>query len=270
MESLNSSILSGVRSATSGWVFSKRLPQPFDRASMLVAPRADLGHLRIGWGSPMRTLFHVVDLCVRPGDVVWDVGSNLGAFSIAAAVRAGRDGAVYSIEADPRYASLQQRSAMSLDPSCASMSILCAAAGDRAGLQDFVVVRKGHARNHLAGVSGNEAGEEEFRRPVVCLTLDSLLDSWRTPSVVKIDVESAEHLVLRGSARLLREVRPRIYLESSHENHDELDSVLRERGYRYFKLAGSAWTPTDSLAFNSLVVPEERAGDIPGDVRSVS
>jgi hypothetical protein len=47
---------------------------------------------------------------VRPGDVVWDIGANVGLFSFAAAAPAGSAGKIVSFEADVWLAVLLRRS----------------------------------------------------------------------------------------------------------------------------------------------------------------
>ena len=70
--------------------------------------------------------------------------------------------------------------------------------------------------------------------PVRAFTLDHLVfrDGLPAPTVMKIDVEGAEHAVLRGATRLLTEKRPLIFL-STHgpQVHTECCRLLAGLGY---------------------------------------
>jgi hypothetical protein len=64
------------------------------------------------------------------------------------------------------------------------------------------------------------------------------LDSWclangvTFPNVMKIDVEGAELLVLRGAKRILRESRPKLFIEAhSRVLASEVLNLLHEQGY---------------------------------------
>lgn len=72
----------------------------------------------------------VVDKYVKPGMNVWDVGSNLGILSFCAASRATASGKIYSVEADPKYAEIQNMTARGLPTSYAPVTPLCAAVSD--------------------------------------------------------------------------------------------------------------------------------------------
>jgi FkbM family methyltransferase len=62
------------------------------------------------------------------------------------------------------------------------------------------------ASNHLAEVDGTtQAGGSRGAQPAICLTLDSLLDYFPAPSVLKMDVESHEVAVLQGASRVLQQ-----------------------------------------------------------------
>lgn len=181
-----------------------------------------------------------------------------GTLSFAAAVRAGATVRIYSIEADPRYAELQSRSARLLSQRCAPVSVLCAAAADTVGLLELVDSKRGHARNHLSIVAGNDAGADECRRSVIAVSLDWLLERWPQPDLVKIDVEGAELLALAGASTLLSRARPVLYIECSDANRDHASSILGAHGYRFFRLrADGAETPMDRCEFNTIAVPSD-------------
>ena len=92
---------------------------------------------------------------------------------------------------------------------------------------------------------------------VPTLTLDTLLEHFDAPSVVKIDVEGAEHLVLQGAAGLLRDVRPALIVEVGSEAREAATRVLREAGYTLFDgdLPAGERQEIPACAFNTLAVP---------------
>jgi len=64
------------------FVYPKQLPKSFGGASIYVSPRADRRVLYPGWKKRAGDLMIVADKNVNKGDVVWDIGGNLGIFSI--------------------------------------------------------------------------------------------------------------------------------------------------------------------------------------------
>src|SRR6056297_2081472 len=97
------------RKVTGPFLFRKRLPRRFGNGKILVTTRSDIRLMVPGWKSSADDLVRVVDLYVKQGDVVWDIGSNLGILSFCSSLRCGESGRVYSLEADTRYADMQSR-----------------------------------------------------------------------------------------------------------------------------------------------------------------
>jgi hypothetical protein len=73
-----------------------------------------------------------------------------------------------------------------------------------------------------------------WRMPAGGLTLDSLLESLGPPNFVKIDIEGAELLALKGATRLLDEARPALYIEVGSTHATEVSRILTEARYRIF------------------------------------
>ena len=251
-------LIQSIRRLTADYLFQKTLPQKFGSGKIYVTSRSDIRLLFPGLEKVAADLFWVADNYLSAGNVVWDIGSNLGIFAFCAAAKVGRSGRVFSLEADPRYADIQHRSLKNISGQAGEMSILCAAAADQLGLLELVIPKKGHARNHLNVVAGNSAGEAESKKQVVTLTLDYLLDYWSAPQFVKIDVEGAEVLVARGGSKLFSEVRPAGYIECAPENADALTTFFRDRDYRFFSLGPRGEEVSiDRLVFNTILKPGE-------------
>lgn len=83
-----------------GRVLKRHLPREFGGGSVYVTPDAALRFWRQNLYKADPMLFDAARELVRPGDVVWDVGANVGLFSFATAALAGPTGQVLAIEPD--------------------------------------------------------------------------------------------------------------------------------------------------------------------------
>ena len=96
----------------------------------------------------------------------------------------------------------------------ARVEILEAAVSSESGSESFRIAARGRASNALGGVSGSsQMGGVRKDISVNCVTLDELLDRFRTPDLIKLDIEGAELSALNGRQKILNSVRPQIYFE---------------------------------------------------------
>jgi FkbM family methyltransferase len=248
-----------------GVVLTRRLPRQFGGDAIYVSPDASLRHWRLNMRKIDPQLFAVLPRIVKRGDVVWDVGANVGLFSFAAAALAGQTGSVVAIEPDAWLVLLLRRSAAAASPQRAKVEVLPAAVGERVGLAQFNIARRGRAASHLAGLGRVQAGGSRETTTVVLVTLDWLLDQFPAPRVLKIDVEGAENLVIRGAKRMLNDVRPVIVCEVGRVLIDEVSCTLAAARYEIVDLDADGSTPVspDRDFWNILARPAEsvtRAG----------
>ena len=193
---------------------------------------------------------------VRPADQVWDVGANVGLFTFAAAHLAGPRGGVVAMEPDTFLVSLLRRSVSDGQRDAAPVEVLGCAVADAAGIAELSIAGRGRASNHLSSVPGaSQQGDRRESIQVMTVSLDWLLEHRPPPAVVKIDVETAESLVLQGSQRLLSQVRPVILLEVSRSNSEAVTQTLRRADYRLFEWSGEKGEEVDLAAPNTLALP---------------
>lgn len=179
----------------------------------LVAPvfRREIAFLR--YAQP--ALSPVLQVFLRPGDCFFDVGANVGFYSLIAASLVGSTGLVHAFEPVPftceSFCRLVDFNRLS------NVRINQVAVGASAGhvVMDFDLHAPG-----LAHVRRN--GGKDASLPFVDLvTLDTYVQNSGVPRLVKVDVEGYEEQVIVGSQHLLSEHHPGLLLE--------MDPLLRQR-----------------------------------------
>jgi FkbM family methyltransferase len=192
---------------------------------------------------------------------VWDVGAHRGLFSLMCA----RNGAERVLAIEPSAANLGAlREHLTANAAWGRrIEILHAAISDRDGDIEFVVNSDGAVCQIRAdGVAQYDQGPSAFHVTVPSWTLDSLLGRRISPPVlVKIDVEGAEALVLRGAARLLSEHRPAILMEVHNASAGrQAIELLTRAGYRSWQIGvngGLVPVPAD-FAYGHVLARAER------------
>lgn len=147
---------------------------------------------------------------LHEGDVVLDIGANIGSLALVAAQCVGTRGRVIAVEPLARNRVLLARAAQANGFS--QVELIAAAASDRAGELELSThpTTSNSATPAASGPRLRAAGGEMLRVPVV--VLDDALDLPRL-DVVKIDVEGMEPLALRGLERHIARHRPVIVSE---------------------------------------------------------
>lgn len=147
---------------------------------------------------------------ISDGDTVVDVGANVGWFSMLAARLVGPTGRVLAIEPNPANCRLVERSAA--DNGFAQITVLAVAASDRSGMA-ALETDGSNGRMILLDRAPASALSCSFVVPLE--PLDELVRraGLERVDVLKIDVEGAEALVLRGASDILARHRPAIVCE---------------------------------------------------------
>jgi FkbM family methyltransferase len=174
---------------------------------------------------------------VRPGAVVYDVGANIGFFSLLAARLAGPAGRVEAFEPIARSATAVAVNAR-LNGLSGAIGVRAVAVGEAAGMAELLVNRE-HSWSHLADRGEHPQARARVGVPVV--GLDAMIERGEIapPDVVKIDVEGSEGAVLRGLARTLA-ARPVVVIVELHETNAEVAGLLGALGYELDNLDGTA------------------------------
>jgi FkbM family methyltransferase len=245
-------------------VFTRRLPAASGRGLIRVSGR--VGGLKYLFKSAKQwypELLTVAETLVLRDSHVWDVGANVGLFSKAAAFHAGPGGSVLSIEADLDAVALLAATAKRKSNAESKVTVLPVAIADTQGVVTFAIARRARAANAISGFGSSQTGGLSELRTLPCMTLDSLLPHFPPPDVLKIDVEGAELLVLKGGLRVLGHVRPRIYCEVGTATRAEVCEFLLRLGYEVWNGSGynhRVRNPVDDETSNIVALPVMKAG----------
>jgi FkbM family methyltransferase len=181
---------------------------------------------------------------IREGDVVFDIGANVGA--ICNEIGIGRNNiTVKAFEPQADLAPLIVVSAALNDLDC--IEVFPVAVGDHTGTA--CLHRPAHAL-HASISTARSNNRADTECPMV--SLDEVVRSGRlpVPNFMKIDVEGGELSVLRGAKWLISEHRPVIVFEANdncarlgYSRDDLFQQITSLAEYRFFEVA-----PGDTLA----------------------
>jgi FkbM family methyltransferase len=172
---------------------------------------------------------------VRPGAVVYDVGANIGFFSLLAARLTGPDGRVEAFEPVPASAAAARANATLND--LAGITVHEAAVGDRDGVEVLLVTGE-RSWSHLAALGWHPRTERQISVRLLALDEEISRGALPPPDVVKIDVEGSETAVLHGLAKTLGSRDVTVICEL-HETASEVLGVMAELGYSVENLDGA-------------------------------
>ena len=235
-----------------GRVLNRRLPADLGACPIVVSPDATLQLWKRRLASD---LFDFAREFVHPGCTIWDIGANVGLFTIAAAHRAGPAGRVVSVEADIWLAELLQRSADMQAVTSAPIQVIHVAVSNSIALKAFHIARRGRASNFLSDAPGrSQTGGIRHTRHVVSITLDWLLEKCPIPDVIKIDVEGAELDVLLGGLNTITQAKPVILCEVGYQQ-DEITELFLAHGYSLYDWDSHPREQVSHACFNTLALP---------------
>ena len=181
-----------------------------------------------------------------PGDLVLDVGANIGNHTLYLAAVAGCR--VMAFEPNPALCDAL-RSSLSLNPALPEVTVHACGLGRDVGSAAFTDGRT------------DNLGARRLKPGIGTIPLQTL-DAMAPPTpvrVIKIDVEGMELDVLAGAARTIRRDRPLLYVECITErDFREVSRVLDGHDYCYWATFNA--TPTHLFVAAESVSIEQRIG----------
>jgi len=160
---------------------------------------------------------------LKRGGVMWDIGANVGFYTLLASHRAGPTGRVVAFEPLPEnLVYLRRHLGMN---GCRNVLVLDLAVSDHDGASLF----KRGGSSSSGGIA--EGGDV----PVTVAALDHLWESGQigSPDMIKMDIEGAEYQALQGATKVLASCAPVIFLATHGARvHKDCCDLLLRAGYK--------------------------------------
>jgi FkbM family methyltransferase len=168
----------------------------------------------------------IINQIIKKGDVILDIGANIGLMTIPFSKMVGQNGKVMSYEPQPEiYRILCGNIAINNLTNVYAHNL---AVGDNNNPLFIPKIDYGKS-NNFGGISLQNSGETKINQiKIDDLSLDKL-------NFMKIDVESMELNVLNGSYYTIKKHRPVIYVENDRkENSPDLLEFLLSENYNCY------------------------------------
>ncbi len=172
---------------------------------------------------------------LKLGDTFIDVGAAFGVYSLTASKCISKNGKVFSLEpAIDTYMALQKNILIN---GAENITALQLAAADKSG-KALLIHHPDHSRNILSRADSAEDSEQ-----VLTISLDEMIQKYglKEVAMVKIDVEGAEELVLKGAQNLMQRCKPIIIFEINPAGAESLSlapdgawQLLVSEGYSFY------------------------------------
>jgi FkbM family methyltransferase len=169
-----------------------------------------------------------------PGDTFVDAGANIGFFSIFAARLVGLTGKVIAIEMMPYMAAIL-RSHAALNE-CSNIQVVETAVSDRGG--DHVDAWVVEGRSGVTSIV-SPLVDEARRVPVRTRALEDILAGEERVALMKLDLEKAELLALRGAGNALEKIETIVFEQLLGEG--DAAEFLESRGFTVKPIGGSSF-----------------------------
>jgi FkbM family methyltransferase len=189
-------------------------------------PRTGQSYLR---GEAETIIQNILVERLRPGMVFYDLGANIGLFSLLAARLVSPTGRVISFEPDPDTAARLERNIAR--NGYQNTTVIQAGVWSTTEKRSFKVADASSPDHGVGRFTAEEADGKNIL--VECVALDDFVRNVPAPDAIKCDVEGAEIEVLRGAKKVLQEHKPWIICElHSEANRVTFGNILNESGYR--------------------------------------
>jgi len=160
----------------------------------------------------------ILESMINEGNLVFDVGANIGDLTLNMAKKLGTEGKVYAFEPDPtNFEILKQNISRN---SLKNIQLNNIGFGSESGsFQLHRIDDRNRGRNRILPNENDSTNSSSVK----ISTIDNFVAENNISSIdlIKIDVEGFEYNVLKGAKNTLKQLKPKLFVEISSENLHE-------------------------------------------------
>ena len=198
------------------------------RGKFLVNPNDTfIGSSLIAYGEWGEAEVRLFDQLLKPGDVVVEVGANIGSHTIPLSKVVGQTGVVHAFE--PQRLVHQMLNANLALNDCFNVFPYRTAVGATEGHVDICNIPPYHPLNYGNIVIGMDYGGDSAMERVPLITIDRL-DVTRL-DLLKVDAEGMDLQVLQGAIVSIQKHRPAIFTEATPASASAITTFFEKLGY---------------------------------------
>lgn len=165
-------------------------------------------------------------LSLNENDILWDIGGNIGLYSIYAASL--KKCQVYSFEPESQNYALLNRN-IKLNKLEKFIKSYCIGVSDKSGLNSLKV------SSFNVGSSGHNLDDIEINfQGCVTYSIDNLVDlGLPCPTHLKIDVDGLDHIIVYGAKKVLSNIKS-ILIELDTSNEEQMKVIEFLENYDFY------------------------------------
>jgi FkbM family methyltransferase len=177
---------------------------------------------------------------LRSGDTFVDVGAHIGYYTLKAASTVGASGRVLAIEPNPR--TLEQLKDNVQASNATAVTIFPFACSDSEGILElFAAPSVNTGESSLSRLNASQEGAAVVSYKVRARPLDDIVREANVSrvDVIKVDVEGAEYVVMKGGSATLSRFHPLLIaevvddqLKAMGSSVEKLNALLNSLGYK--------------------------------------
>jgi FkbM family methyltransferase len=185
----------------------------------------------------------------KKGDIIYDIGANIGAVSLVSALHLKKDCKIYSFEPLPSTFSMLFKNIMinSCDKVIVPLNI---------ALSNKVEITQFNLSSIESGTSGHSVGNstsgEGKSLTVLTQTLDNLIDCYHIEQAdhIKIDVDGIDYEVLLGGEKnILNKSTLKTILIEKNDKEEQIRSLLKKYSFIEVELKDPGRTKYENIGF---------------------
>ncbi len=193
--------------------------------------------LRLGWGKRKESVEYIYHLgyLVHEGDVVIDIGANLGYYTRTLSRLVGPSGKVYAVEPVPPIFEVLNANTRR----CRNVELMNVALGRENST--ITMANNTVSEQGYFGTGQNFVQREHTADAIEFTAImqrgSELFSPLQRLDLIKCDIEGYESVVLREMLPIIERFRPVVLLESGGESRLEMIELFTSLGYRGFTLS---------------------------------